>query len=345
MGESGMRFLGYVVAISAFGAAISAVPALAGKDLDGIKSRNVVRCGVGPGTPGFHFPDSGGKWSGFNVDFCKALAAAVLGNPDAIELQPLTNEQRNPALQTGQVDVLLMNVTRTYSRSTQVGFHFAPTIFYDGQGLMVAKSVGAKSIKDLDGATICVKPSTTTELSLADTFRKLGLKYTPVNITEQAEINKAFTGGRCDVMTDDSTELAAHRSTFQNAADYEILPERLSKEPLSPAVRYGDDHWYEIVDWTVNALVQAEEFGITQANLEEMKKSSDPQVLRFLGVEPGYGEMAGLKEGWIAEVVKAVGNYGEIFDRHLGKESSFNFARGQNALWTEGGLIYSAPFR
>lgn len=333
-----------VVALGAM-ALVAAGPALAGKDLDGIRERKVVRCGVGPGTPGFHFPDSSGKWSGFNIDFCKALATAVLGNPDAIELQALTNEQRNPALQTGQVDVLLMNVTRTYSRSTQVGFHFAPTIFYDGQGLMVAKSVHASSIKDLDGATICVKPSTTTELSLSDTFRKLGLKYTPVNITEQAEIDKAFTSRRCDVMTDDSTELAAHRSTYRNPDEYVILPERLSKEPLSPAVRYGDDQWYEIVDWTVNALVQAEEFGITKANMEEMKKSQDPQIQRFLGVEPGYGAMIGLQEGWIANVIAAVGNYGEIFDRNLGAASSFKFPRGQNELWTKGGLMYSPPFR
>lgn len=320
--------------------------AIAGNVLDGINQRHVVRCGVGTGTAGFHFPDSAGKWSGFNIDFCRALATAVVGKPDAIEIIPLTDQQRNPALQTGRVDVLLMNVTRTYSRSTQVGFHFATTIFYDGQGLMVPKSLGVKTLKDLDGATVCVKPGNTTELSLADTFKKAGLSYKPVNISEQSEFVKAFTSGRCDVMTGDSTELAAYRTAFPNPENYELLPMRLSKEPLSPAVRYGDDQWYETVNWTVNALIQAEEFGITQNNVDQMKQSNDPQIRRFLGVEPGFGDMIKLREGWIADVVKAVGNYGEIYDRNLGADSPLKIPRGQNALWTTpGGMIYSPPFR
>ncbi|SCX22472.1 MULTISPECIES: amino acid ABC transporter substrate-binding protein [Agrobacterium] len=318
--------------------------ALAGETLDKIKQRGLIKVGVGT-TPGFFSPDSNGRWQGFFIDFGRALAVTVFNDPEKVEFTNSSPQQRLPALQSGEFDILLSGVTQTVTRALKLGFHFGPVIFYDGQGLLVRKDLGVTKGGDLDGATIGVQSGTTGELNIADFFRKTGKKFTPVTIEETGEFLKALESGRVDALTQDSTDLAAKRTQLSKPDDYILLPERLSKEPLAPALRAGDDQWLEIVNWTVFATIQAEEFGITKANVDEFLKSEDPSIQRFLGVDPSLGEAIGLDPKFAYNIIKAVGNYGEIFDRNVGKGTTLNFERGYNQLWTDGGLLYSPPFR
>jgi general L-amino acid transport system substrate-binding protein len=335
------------VLVAGFAAALGfAAPAQAGPTLDKVKQAGSLSCGVQTGTPGFGQPDSQGKYSGFNIDICRAIAAAVFGDPDKVKYVPLTAQQRFTALQSGEVDILSNDTTWTLQRDTQLGLNFGPIVFYDGQGFMVPKKLGVKTAKELGGATICVPPGTTTELNLADYFRANKMDYKPVVIEKVDEVMAAYLSGRCDVFTTDSAALAAQRSgRAQNPDDHIILTERISKEPLAPVVRHGDEEWHDIVDWTIYALIEAEEKGISQKNLDEMAKSEAPDIKRMLGGTPGMGKALGLDEKWAYNTIKAVGNYGEIFDRHLGLTSPLKLERGYNNLWTKGGLIYAPPIR
>src|SRR3981081_3417659 len=297
-----------------------AVPASAGPTLDKVKQAGAISCGVPTGIPGFAQPDNQGKYTGFDVDICRAISAAVFGDSDKVKYVPLTAQQRFTALQSGEVDILSNNTTWTLSRDTQLGFNFGPVVFYDGQGFMVPKKLNVKTAKELNGATICVQPGTTTELNLADYFRGNKMEYKPVVIEKLDEIYAAFFSGRCDVMTGDGSALAAQRiGRASNPDDYVALTERISKEPLAPVVRHGDEEWNDIVRWVVYALIEAEERGITQKNVDDMLKSDDPNVKRMLGVTPGAGKSLGLDEKWAYNEIKLVGNYGEISDRTLGK--------------------------
>jgi general L-amino acid transport system substrate-binding protein len=321
-------------------------PALAGPTLDKIKQAGAVTCGVPTGVPGFAQPDNQGKYAGFDVDICRAFSAAIFGDPDKVKYVPLTAQQRFTALQSGEVDVLSNNTTWTLQRDTQLGFNFGPVVFYDGQGFLVPKKLGVKTGKDLNGATICVQPGTTTELNLADYFRGNKMDFKPVVIEKIDEVYAAFFSGRCDVMTGDSSALAAQRvGRAPNPDDYVVLPERISKEPLAPVVRHGDEEWHDIVDWVVYAMMEAEEKGITQKNVDEMAKSDAPDIKRMLGTTPGMGKALNLDEKWAYNAIKLVGNYGEIFDKHLGLGSPLKLERGYNNLWTKGGLIYAMPIR
>src|SRR4051812_18796354 len=323
-----------------------AAPAHAGPTLDKVKQAAGIVCGVQTGVAGFAQPDSQGKYSGFNVDICRAISAALFGEPDKVKYVPLTAQQRFTALQSGEVDLLSNNTTLTLQRDTELGFDFAPVVFYDGQGFMVAKKLNVKSAKDLNGATICVQPGTTTELNLADYFRSNKMEFKPVVIEKLDELMAAFFSGRCDSFTTDSSALAAARvGRASNPEDYVILPERISKEPLAPVVRHGDNQWRDIVTWVIYALMDAEEKGITQKNVDEMAKNEDPNIKRILGATPGMGKALGLDEKWAYNAIKAVGNYGEIFDKHLGLSSPLKLERGYNNLWTKGGLIYAPPIR
>jgi general L-amino acid transport system substrate-binding protein len=320
--------------------------AQAGPTLDKVKQAGQISCGVNTGQAGFAAPDSQGRWAGFNIDICKALSAAIFGAVDKVKYVPLTSQQRFTALQSGEVDLLSNNTTDTLQRDTALGLNFAPVVFYDGQGFMVPKKLGVKSAKELNGSTICVAQGTTSELNLADYFRGNNMQYKPVVIEKIDEIEAAFYSGRCDVYSGDASGLNANRlSRAPNPDDYVILPERISKEPLAPVVRHGDDEWNDIVRWVVYALFEAEEKGITSKNVDDMLKSDDPNIKRMLGVTPGAGKALGLDEKWAYNAIKLVGNYGEIFDRNLGKDTELKFERGLNDLWTRGGLIYAMPIR
>ena len=323
-----------------------AAQAQAGPTLDKVKQAGNVVCGVQTGVAGFAQPDSQGKYSGFNVDICRAISAAIFGDPDKVKYVPLTAQQRFTALQSGEVDLLSNNTTWTLQRDTELGFDFAPIVFFDGQGFMVAKKLNVKSAKELNGATICVQPGTTTELNMADYFRSNKMEYKPVVIEKIDEAVGAFFSGRCDAFTTDSSALAAVRvGRASNPDDYVILPERISKEPLAPVVRHGDNQWHDVVDWVIFAMMEAEEKGIAQKNVDDMAKSDDPSIKRILGVTPGMGKALGLDEKWAYNAIKLVGNYGEIFDKHLGLGSPLKLERGYNNLWTKGGLIYAPPIR
>jgi general L-amino acid transport system substrate-binding protein len=339
------RLTGFAVMLALVGFAFTS-PARADSTLEKVKAAGVFNCGVPTGTPGYAQQDAQGGYSGFDIDMCKALAAAIFGDPGKVKYIPLTAQQRFTALQSGEVDILSNNTTWTLTRDTDLGLNFGPVVFYDGQGFMVPKKLGLKSAKELNGATVCVSPGTTTELNLADYFRANKMEYKPVVIEKVDELFAAFFAGRCDVMTGDSTALAAQRiGRASNPDDYVVLPERISKEPLAPVVRHGDDQWHDIVDWTTYALIQAEESGITQANVDDMTKSDDPNIKRMLGVTPGMGKALGLDEKWAYNEIKLVGNYGEIFERTLGMGSPMKFERGLNGLWTKGGLMYAMPIR
>ncbi len=339
----------WVTALLALGLVLglgSPHPAKAGPTVDKVRQAGGLSCGVPTGIPGFAQPDNQGKYSGFDIDFCRAISAALFGDPDKVKYVPLTAQQRFTALQSGEVDILSNNTTVTLQRDTQLGLNFAPVVFYDGQGFMVPKKLGVKTAKELNGATICVQPGTTTELNLADYFRANKMEFKPVVIEKIDEIYAAFFSGRCDVMTGDGTALGAQRvGRASNPDDYVVLAERISKEPLAPVVRHGDEEWHDIVDWVVYALMEAEEKGITQKNVDDMAKSEAPDIKRMLGGTPGMGKALGLDEKWAYNAIKAVGNYGEIFDRHLGLGTPLKIERGYNNLWTKGGLIYAMPIR
>jgi general L-amino acid transport system substrate-binding protein len=319
--------------------------AYAGKDLDAVRAKGFIQAGVNGGVFGFGMPDAKGVWKGLDVDTARAVATAIFGDASKVKFTPLTAQQRFTALQTGEIDLLTRNATRTLSRETSLGLNFVHVNYYDGQGFLVPKKLGVKSAKELDGATICVLPGTTTEQNVADYFRYNKMKWKPVVIESTTELAKTFFAGRCDVLTSDASQLAGTRAVAPNPKDYAILPEIISKEPLAPVVRHGDDQYRDIVDFTVLALINAEELGITSKNVDEKLKSKDPVVMRFLGVTPGNGKALGLDEKWVYNVIKQVGNYGEIFERNVGPNTTLGLERGLNALWTDGGLMYSPPFK
>lgn len=339
-----MRRLLAILLLALLLPAFSGSPAQAGATLDAIKARGTIKAGVGT-SPGFFSPDSNGRWQGFFIDIGRALAVTLFNNPEKVEFTSSSPQQRLSALQAGQFDILLSAVTITISRATKLGFHFGPVVFYDGQGFLVAKKLGVTKGADLNGATICIQSGTTGEQNIADFFRKQNATFKPVVIEDTHQVLQAFSTGRCDVMTQDSSDLGLQRALLPNPGDYIILPERISKEPLAPAIRYGDDQWLEIVNWTVYALIQAEELGITKANIDGFLTSTDPVVRRFLGVDPGLGEGMGVDPKFAYNIVKAVGNYGEIFERNVGPATKVGFERGYNQLWTKGGLLYAPPFR
>ena len=310
-----------------------------------VKARGVLLAGVNGGVFGFSMPDEKGVWKGLDVDTAKAVAAAVFGDASKVKFVALTAVQRLPALQSKEIDVLCRNTTQTLTRETVNGLNFCHVNFYDGQGFLIPKKLGIKSAKELEGATVCVLPGTTTEMNAADFFRRHNMKWKPVVIEQTAELSKAFFAGRCDCLTSDASQLAAHRSVATNPDNYVLLPEIISKEPLAPVVRHGDDQWYDIVNWTVMALIQAEEFGITSKNVDSMLTSKDPEIMRFLGVTPGMGKALGLDEKWAYNIIKQVGNYSEIFERNVGINTKLGLERGLNALWNKGGIMYPAAFR
>ncbi|GAK53543.1 general L-amino acid transport system substrate-binding protein [Candidatus Moduliflexus flocculans] len=322
-----------------------AAGSVAAGTLEDVKARGELLAGVNGELYGFGKPDEKGVWQGLDVDTARAVAAAVFGDANKVKFVPLNTKTRFTALQSGEVDVLTRNCTITLSRETALGLNFAHVNYYDGQGFMVAKKLGVNSAKELDGATVCVLPGTTTELNLADYFRTNGMKMTPVVIDNNAELSKAFFAGRCDAFTSDASQLAGIRATAPNPDDYIILPEIISKEPLAPAVRHGDDKWYDVVNMATMAMIAAEEFGITSQNVDEMLKSENPDIQRFLGVTPGNGEALGVDEKWAYNIIKQVGNYGEVFERNVGVNTALKLERGLNALWTNGGLMYTPPMR
>ena len=335
--------LAATAAVVVFGAVTAAQ---AGPTLDAVKARGFVQCGVNAGLPGFGNPDSSGKWTGLDVDYCRAIAAALFNDPNKVKYTPLSAQQRFPAIQSGEVDLLSRNTTVTLTRDTSVGLNFAPVTYYDGQGFMVNKKLGVKSAKELNGATVCVQAGTTTELNLADYFRTNNMSYNPVVIESNDEVNAAYFAGRCDVLTTDASGLAGTRAGVAPVPeDHVILPEIISKEPLAPAVRHGDDQWFDVVKWTVYATIQAEEMGITSKNVDEFVNSKNPEIQRLLGTSPGMGKALGLDEKWAYNVIKTVGNYGEIFERNVGLKTPLKLERGLNALWTNGGLQYAMPIR
>ena len=317
----------------------------AGKTLDTVRARGHLIAGVNGGVFGFSMPDDKGVWKGLDVDTARAIAAAVFGDASKVKFSALTAVQRLPALQAKEIDVLCRNTTQTLTRETKNGLNFAHVNYYDGQGFLVPKKLGVKSARELEGATVCVLPGTTTEMNAADYFRTNNMKWKPVVIEQTAELNKAFFAGRCDVLTSDMSQLAAQRSVSPNPADYVLLPEIISKEPLAPVVRHGDDQWYDIVNFAVMALINAEELGINSKNVDKMLKSDNPEFQRFLGVTPGMGKALGLDEKWAYNIIKQVGNYSEIYERNVGPNTQLGLERGLNALWAKGGIMYAAPFR
>lgn len=320
-------------------------PAASGSRLDVVKERGTLVCGVDGGIPGFSFVDESGTYSGLDVDVCKAVAAAVLGDPEAVEYRRLDSTERFTALAGGEVDMLSRNTTWTISRDTQVGLEFAPTTFFDGQGMMVRVDSGITTLEDFAGKAICVETGTTTELNLTDQMRKLGVEFEPVVFQDANAAYAAYDEGRCEGMTSDKSQLIARRSTLPTPEDHTLLEATMSKEPLGPVTVNNDSTWFDVVKWTTFGLIQAEEFGITSDNVDDFVGSEDPNIARFLGDEGTLGSDMGLPNDFMYSVIKGVGNYGEVYDRNLGAGSQFALDRGLNALWTEGGLMYPPPFR
>ena len=333
----------------AFALAMTGVSGMASaqapKTLDAVKARGTLNCGVGTGLAGFGQPDDKGAWTGLDVEFCRAIAAAIFNDPLKVTFKPLSAKERFTALQSGEVDVLARNSTWTLSRDSALGLRFVGTNFYDGQGFMVKKSLGVKSAKELKGASVCVQTGTTTELNLADFFRTNKLEYKPVVFEKNDEVVAAYDANRCDAFTTDSSGLYAERLRMKNPDDNIVLPEIISKEPLAPAVRQGDDQWFTIVRWVHFAMLNAEELGVTQANVAEMTKSLNPDVKRMLGTEGDFGKSIGLDNDWVVKIVKAVGNYGESYERNVGSGSRLKIDRGLNKQWNQGGLQYAPPIR
>ncbi|WP_432816642.1 amino acid ABC transporter substrate-binding protein [Sulfitobacter sp. JB4-11] len=320
--------------------------AAAAGTMDDVKERGKLNCGVTTGLIGFAAPDANGEWKGFDVSICRAVAAAVLGDSTAVEFVPTTGKTRFTALASGEIDMLARNTTWTFSRDVDLKFDFVGVNYYDGQGFMVPKELGVSSAKDLDGATVCIQTGTTTELNLADFFRSNNISYEPVPIETNAEAQQQYLAGACDVYTTDASGLAATRAAFENPGDHVLLPEIVSKEPLGPLVRHGDSDWGDVVRWTLNALITAEELGVSSANVTEMASAgNNPEVARLLGTEGELGAMLGLDAEWAKRAIMSEGNYGEIFAKNIGEETPIGLARGLNAQWTEGGLLYSPPFR
>lgn len=332
-------------AVAGFALLAAPIAASAQTTLEKIKARGQIVCGASLGVPGFSYPDDKGVWTGFDTDICRALAAVIFDDPSKASYVPLSSKDRMIALQTGTIDVLSRTTTWTSSRDAGQGIVFTAINYYDGQGFIVRKSLGIKSAKELNGATICVSQGTTTELNLADFARANGIKVNVLNFIDTNETAKAYESGRCDGYTTDMSQLAANRLKFARPDDHVILPEIISKEPLGPWVRRGDEQWFSIVRWTLFAMLNAEELGVTQANVGEMQKSDNPEIKRLLGSEGNMGEQLGVAGDWVVRIVKHVGNYGESFERHLGPKTRIGLARGSNELWSKGGLQYAPPIR
>ena len=328
------------VAAMGLGATVSSAATL-----DDVKAKGFVQCGVSQGLPGFSNPDSAGNWSGLDVDLCRAVAAAVFGDANSVKYTPLSAKERFTALQSGEIDILSRNTTWTATRDTSLGLNFAGVNYYDGQGFMVRKDLNVKSALELSGASVCTNTGTTTELNVADYFRANKLEYEIVAFEKADEVVAAYDAGRCDVYTTDQSGLYAQRLKLTNPADHTVLPEIISKEPLGPVVRQGDDQWFNIVKWTHNAMVNAEELGITSANADEMKGGDNPAVKRVLGTEGEFGANLGLGNDWAYNIITQVGNYAETFDRNVGPDTPLAISRGVNDLWTRGGLQYAPPIR
>ncbi len=331
----------------ALGAAVSvaAVTAASAGTLQDVKAKGFVQCGVSQGLPGFSNPDDKGNWTGIDVDLCRAVAAAVFGDANKVKFTPLSAKERFTALQSGEIDLLSRNTTWTATRDTALGLNFAGVNYYDGQGFMVRKSLGVTSAMQLNGAAVCTNTGTTTELNVADFFRSHKMQYEVVAFEKADEVVKAYDEGRCDVYTTDRSGLAAQRLKLKNPDEHIVLPEIISKEPLGPVVRQGDDQWFDLVKWTLFAMVNAEELGVTSKNVDEMKKSNNPAIKRLLGVEGNFGENLGVSNNWAYNIIKQVGNYGESYDRNVGPKTPLGLARGLNALWNKGGIMYAPPIR
>ncbi|MES9857715.1 MAG: amino acid ABC transporter substrate-binding protein [Sedimenticola sp.] len=317
----------------------------AGATLDSVNKKGFVQCGVSTGLAGFSSADDKGNWTGLDVDMCRAVAAAVFGDAGKVKYSPLTAKERFTALQSGEIDMLSRNTTWTLTRDSSLGLNFAGVNYYDGQGFLVSKDLGVKSSMELDGASFCIQAGTTTELNLADYFRANKMTYTPITFDKSDETVKAFEAGRCDALTSDQSQLYALRIQLKDPGGAIVLPEVISKEPLGPVVAQGDDEWFNVVRWSLNAMLNAEELGISSTNIDKMAESTDPNIRRLLGLEGIKGKGLGLPDGWSASIIKGVGNYSEAFERNVGMDSPLKIARGQNALWNKGGLQYAPPIR
>jgi len=342
-----MRFLlkSLSVALVASLALTAGANAAKSPSLERVKKNGFLRCGVNEGLPGFANPDSKGNWSGFDVDFCRALAAVILNDPSKVRFTPTSAKVRFTALQSGEFDILSRNTTWSMSRDVQLGLEFIGVTYYDGQGFLVPKKLKVTSAKQLNGATVCTNTGTTTELNLADYFRSNNLKYKIIAFEKNAEVLAAYDAGRCDAYTTDASGLYAERLKLKKPDDHLILPEIISKEPLGPAINHGDQQWGDVVRWTLFALINAEELGVTSKNVDQMLKSTNPEIRRLLGVEGAFGESLGLTNDFAVRAIKKVGNYGEIFERNVGQGSPLKIKRGLNALWNKGGVLYAPPIR
>ena len=340
-----MRLVGTVTAFAVMFSMAAAALAQS-STLRDVKSKGFIQCGVSQGVPGFSSPDAAGKWSGIDVDLCRAVAAAVFGEADRVKYTPLSGKDRFTALQSGEIDILSRNTTWTLARDTALGLNFAGVNYYDGQGFMVRKDLGVKSAKELAGTAVCVQIGTTTELNMADFFRVNNLDYKPIAFENADDAIAAYDSGRCDVYTADRSALAAQRLKLRNKDAHMVLPETISKEPLGPAVRHGDDQWLDIVKWSLYLMVEAEEYGVSQANVDDVKgKTKDPVQRRILGLDGDLGRNLGVANDWGYQIIKQVGNYGDVYDRHLGPNTPVGLDRGVNAQWRDGGLMYAMPVR
>jgi general L-amino acid transport system substrate-binding protein len=313
--------------------------------MEDVRAKGSIQCGVSQGVPGFSNPDEKGNWTGIDVDVCRAVAAALLGDASKVKFSPLSAKERFTALQSGEIDILSRNTTWTLVRDTALGLNFAGVNYYDGQGFMVRKDLGVKSAIELGGASVCVNIGTTTELNMSDYFRSNNLSFNPVVFEKADEVVAAYDSGRCDVYTTDQSALAAQRSKLKDPDAHTVLPEIISKEPLGPVVRHGDDKWFDLVKWSLYAMVEAEEYGITSKNVDQMKKSKNPGIRRLLGAEGDGGKNLGIGNDWAYNIIKQVGNYGESFDRNVGPKTAVGLERGLNAQWKDGGLQYAMPVR
>jgi general L-amino acid transport system substrate-binding protein len=336
-----MKRIACILALAVVFAAQSATA----QTLKSVKDRGILNCGANGTLAGFGLPDAQGKWTGLDVDVCRAVAAAIFNDPNKVKFVPLSAKDRFTALQSGEIDVLSRNTTWTSSRDTSLGLNFTGVDYYDGQGFMVHKSLKVNSALELNGASVCVQQGTTTELNLADFFRAHKMTLKSVTFATANEAVKSYDAGRCDAYTTDASGLYAERLRLANPADNIVLPEIISKEPLGPVVRHGDDQWFDIVKWVLFAMLDAEELGITQKNVDDMLKSTNPAIKRFVGTEGNYGEQLGLTKDWAVRIVKAVGNYGEAFEHNVGKGSPLKIDRGLNKLWNQGGIQYAPPIR
>ncbi|MBL1274025.1 MAG: amino acid ABC transporter substrate-binding protein [Oceanospirillales bacterium] len=339
------RMISAAIGIAFVAGALSTTSVHAATTLESVKAKGHLQCGVTSGLPGFSQPDEKGSWTGIDVDTCRAVAAAVFGDAKAVEFTPLTAKERFTALQSGEIDVLSRNTTWTLTRDVSLGLNFAGVNYYDGQGFLVNNDIGVDDAEQLDGATVCIQSGTTSELNLADYFRAKGMEFKPIVFDTSEQTVQGFAAGRCDVLTSDRSQLAALRSKLADPSSAKILPNTISKEPLGPVVRQGDDQWFNIVKWVLFAQINAEELGITMDNAGEMLKSDNPNVQRLLGTDGDMGAKLGLPDDFGLAIVKQVGNYGEMYDRNVGPDTALGLERGINALWTNGGILYAPPVR